>query len=61
MCKIEICLSVALCLFFLPSCASKEAKLIEAVKDGESGAVRALLDEDVDINTSDEDGMTALL
>ncbi len=54
------CLVVALLAMSGVGAAGQDSPLIEAVKDGDAAAVRALLDEGGDVNATEVDGTTAL-
>ena len=54
------CLVVALLATSGVGAAGQDIPLIEAVKDGDTAAVRALLDKGGDVNASEVDGTTVL-
>ena len=54
------CLVVALLAMSGVGAAGQDIPLIEAVKDGDAEAVRALLDKGGDVNVSEVDGTTVL-
>ncbi len=47
-------------LLFLPCLAASSSDLIEAVRRGDQGGVRSLLEQQVDVNASQPDGATPL-
>ena len=51
---------LGLCLVMTPNVAAAEVPLVEAVKQADATAVRALLDDSVDVNAAEPDGTTAL-
>ncbi len=54
------CLVVALLAMSGVGAAGQDIPLIEAVKDGDTAAVRALLDKGGDVNAPEVDGTTVL-
>src|SRR5258708_2564054 len=57
---LSICAMVALSLSLTHAAAAGAASFVEAAMNGNRDAVRALLKDGVDVNTTQADGMTAL-
>src|SRR5437870_346330 len=57
---LKACAAAAAALVFVAATAAERASLVDAAKNGDTDAVRALIQKRVDVNVADGDGTTAL-